>query len=133
MLLILYTWYNVGVRFIPLRTPGGKSTSHIGIYAKINMKKLSHRIASSSGICPQNLDLTPRKLSTPAIPKICPFEDPFSNDDDRLQQCVIASQREPTNVEHPLHDRRLMHQTAVVEVHVSRSINEGDSGENTAL
>ena len=127
MLLILYIWYNVGVRFIPLRTPGGKSTSHIGIYAKVNMKKLSHRIASSSGICPQNSDSTPRKLSAPAIPEICPIEDPLSD------ECAVASQHEPAIVEHPLHDRRLMHQTAVVEVHVSRSINEGDGGENTVL
>ena len=43
----------VGLHFIPLRTPGGESASHIGIFVKIKMNKLSHRQASSSGICSQ--------------------------------------------------------------------------------
>ena len=42
-----------GLHFIPLRTAGGESASHIGIFVKIKMNNLSHRQASSSGICSQ--------------------------------------------------------------------------------
>jgi len=96
------------------------------------MKRLSHRIASSSGICPQDSESTPRKLRAPSIPEVCPFKDPFCDKDDELQQRVGACQS--AHVEHPLHDRQLMHQTAVVEIHaINNSIDEGDGGENTAL
>ena len=40
-----------GLRFIPLRTPGGESASHIGLFVRIKIDKLSHKAASSSGKC----------------------------------------------------------------------------------
>ena len=42
-----------GLHFIPLRTPSGESASHIGIFVKIKMNRLSRKQASSSGICSQ--------------------------------------------------------------------------------
>ena len=53
-----------GLRFIPLRTPGGESASHIGIFVEIRMNKLSHKQASSSGICPVK---SMRRFSSPRM------------------------------------------------------------------
>ena len=39
------------MQFIPLRTPGGESTSHIGLFVRIKMDNLSHKKASSSRMC----------------------------------------------------------------------------------
>lgn len=47
----LHVHLHVGLHFIPLRTPSGESTSHVGIFAKIKMSKLSQEQASSSGTC----------------------------------------------------------------------------------
>ena len=53
-----------GLRFIPLRKPGGESASHIGIFVEIKMNKLSHKQASSSGICPVK---SVRRFSSPRV------------------------------------------------------------------
>ena len=50
---MVFVHLHSGLHFIPLRTPGGESASHIGIFVKIKMNKLSHRQASSSGVCSQ--------------------------------------------------------------------------------
>ena len=41
----------IGLRFIPLRTPGGETASHIGIFVNIMIDELSQKQASSSGMC----------------------------------------------------------------------------------
>lgn len=51
--LCIYTYIHSGLHFIPLRTPGGGSATHVGVFVKIKMNKLSHRQASSSGMCSQ--------------------------------------------------------------------------------
>lgn len=57
-----------GLRFIPLRTPGGESASHIGIFVKIKMNKLSHKQASSSGICSlQDVNSPMKRFTSPKL------------------------------------------------------------------
>ena len=58
-----------GLRFIPLRTPGGESASHIGLFVRIKMDNLSHKYASSGGICLQE-DL-PKRWSSLRLPETC--------------------------------------------------------------
>lgn len=69
---ILYVFYICsGLRFIPLRTPGGESASHIGIFVEIKMNKLSHKQASSSGICTVKDPTSPmRRFSSPRMLEI---------------------------------------------------------------
>ena len=56
------------MRFIPLRTPGGQSTSHIGIFVEIKMGQLSQKQASSSGMCSlQDLKSPMKRFSLPKI------------------------------------------------------------------
>ena len=59
------------MRFIPLCTPGGESVSHIGLFVRIKKNKLSHKKASSGGICllqdyrpPMKKFTSPRLLET---------------------------------------------------------------------
>ena len=66
-ILICVLYIYSGLRFIPLRTPGGESASHIGIFVEIEMKKLSHKQASSSGICPVK---SLRRFSSPKMLEI---------------------------------------------------------------
>ena len=47
-----------------MRKPGGESASHIGIFVEIKMNKLSHKQASSSGICPVK---SVRRFSSPRM------------------------------------------------------------------
>ena len=57
-----------GIRFIPLRTPGGESASHIGMFVEIKMNKLSHQQASSSGICSvKDLTSSMKRFSSPRM------------------------------------------------------------------
>ena len=74
---------HTGLHFIPLRTPGGKSTSHIGIFVEIAMSKLSQKQASSSGICSlQNVKSPSEKLSSSRLFEACKFTlDQIEEDD----------------------------------------------------
>lgn len=65
----------IGVKFIPLRTHGGESTSHIGVFVKIEIKQLRHKEASSSGRCPQELDLPVKKFSSSKLPETCYYSE----------------------------------------------------------
>ena len=60
-----------GLRYIPLQTPGGKSTSHVGLFVKIGIKKLSRKYAAASGVCLQEPDALPRKFSPSSMPEMC--------------------------------------------------------------
>ena len=54
-----------------MRTPGGESASHIGIFVEIKMNKLSHKQASSSGICPvKDLTSAMKRFSSPRMLEI---------------------------------------------------------------
>ena len=56
------------MRFIPLRTPGGQSVSHIGIFVEIKMRQLNPKQASSSGMCSlQDLKSPMKRFSSPKI------------------------------------------------------------------
>ena len=51
-----------------MRTPGGQSTSHIGIFVEIKMNKLSHKQASSSGLCSlKDLKSPMKRFSSPRL------------------------------------------------------------------
>jgi len=59
-----------GLKFIPLRTPGGESSSHIGLFVKIGLKTLRYKEASSSGKCQD--DVEPRmKFGLSNLPETC--------------------------------------------------------------
>ena len=63
-------YLHTGLRFIPLRTPGGESASHIGIFVKIRINKLSQKQASSSGMCSlQDLKTPMKRFSSPMFPE----------------------------------------------------------------
>ena len=47
----MHVFLHAGLHFIPLRTPTGESTPHIGIFARIKTSKLSQEQASSSEMC----------------------------------------------------------------------------------
>ena len=74
---------HTGLHFIPLRTPGGKSASHIGIFVEIALSKLSQKQASSSGICSlQNVKSPSEKLSSSRLFETCKFTlDQIEEDD----------------------------------------------------
>lgn len=67
--------FMVGLKFIPLRSPGGETTSHIGLFVKIEIKALRHKQASSSGRCKQDLDSSMQKFSLSALPEVCHFSE----------------------------------------------------------
>jgi len=50
-----------------LRTPGGESTSHIGLFVKIAL--------TSSRRCPQDLDSSVKRFSASALPEICHYSE----------------------------------------------------------
>ena len=52
----------IGLKFIPLRTPGGEITSHIGLFVKINIETLRHFVKG-----PKDLDSSTQPTPT----KIC--------------------------------------------------------------
>ena len=52
-----------GLQFIPLRTPGGESASHIGIFVETRINKLSQKKASSFGMCLLEESEPSRKIS----------------------------------------------------------------------
>ena len=54
------------MKFIPLRTPGGEATSHIGVFVKIEIKALRHKQASSSA---QDMESSMQKFSLPNLPE----------------------------------------------------------------
>ena len=60
-----------GLKFIPLRTPGGGSTSHIGVFVKIEITTLT----SSSKRCPQDLDSSIQKFSLSSLPETCHYSE----------------------------------------------------------
>ena len=79
--------YYTGLHFIPLRTPSGASASHIGLFAKINMRKLTPNQASSFGICskhPLHIRWSSSKLleTSPSIP------------DEEVENTTIITERE---------------------------------------
>ena len=55
-----------GLKFIPLRTPGGESTSHIGVFVKIEITKLI-----SSNKCPEDLDPSMHTFVPTSLPETC--------------------------------------------------------------
>jgi len=64
-----------GLRFIPLRTPGGESSSHIGLFVKIGLKTLGHKEASASGKCRDDFEPSLKKLSLSNLPASCHLSD----------------------------------------------------------
>ena len=65
---------HTGLHFIPLRTPGGKSISHIGIFVKIAMNKLRQKQASCSGTCTlQNVKSPSERFSLSRLIETCKF------------------------------------------------------------
>ena len=69
-----------------MRTPGGEYASHIGIFVKIAMNKLSQKQASSSGMCSQQDTKisVPQRLSSSKILETYPINP------DRQAETTIA-------------------------------------------
>jgi len=77
----------IGLKFIPLRTPGGECTSHIGLFVNIEIKALRHKQASASGKCPQDLDSSFEKFSVPDLAKTCYYSESFENTTFPVDHC----------------------------------------------
>ena len=59
-----------------MRTPGGQSASHIGIFVEIKIRKLSQKQASSRGRCAlQDLQSPMKRFSSPKIPETYQLSD----------------------------------------------------------
>lgn len=71
----------IGLKFIPLRKPGGETTSHIGVFVKIETKALRHNEASFRGKCPQDLDSSIQKFSLATLPETCQYSESLENMD----------------------------------------------------
>lgn len=133
----------VGVRYIPLRTPGGKSASHVGLFVKIGIKKLSHKYTSASGICAQDPNALLKKFSPPTLPEMCDVtlhehavdvEHKEEYNDDEMHQ------PKPANIGNTSLGKMLMQpkdtSTCSVEIHSNRNVEDSDEinvGENTKL
>lgn len=122
---------HIGLHFVPLRTPGGKSASHIGIFVKIAMNKLSQKQASSSGICSlQDVKSPSEKLSSSRLFETCKFsleeikEDTNSVAEDELRieeekstnACSISKDTTDTDSADLVQSKsRLVRQEAIVQ------------------
>ena len=83
-----------GLRFIPLRTPGGESSSHIGLFVKIGLKSLRHKEASASGKCRDDFEPSLKKLSLSNLPATCHLSDSVED-----MVCVDEPEPQQFNVE----------------------------------
>ena len=136
-----------GVRYVPLRTAGGKSTSYVGLFVKIGIKSFSHKYASASGTCVQESDALTRKFSPSNMLKTCdlsPMEGaadaelvPHRKEDDKEE---MTCQPKPANISHTSLGKMLIQQntnTCSVEIHVNPDVEDSDkddyAGENTKL
>ena len=95
--IILYA--HTGLHFIPLRTPNGESTPHVGIFVKIKMDKLSQKQASSSGTCSlQDLN-SPKKgqLSSSKLFETCNLSlDQIEEDTTAIEEFESPTKEEKT-------------------------------------
>ena len=115
----------VGLRFIPLRTSGGESSSHIGLFVKIGLKTLRHKEASASGKCQDDFQPSIQKFSLSNLPATCYLSDSVEDvvcvDEPEPQQFsveITPSSIETANGHAP--SQSLTWQGAVtVEVHAS--------------
>ena len=62
------------MHYIPLRTPGGESTSHIGIFVRIKVNKLDPKQATSSGTSSEEefKNRLPIRWSSSKLLETCP-------------------------------------------------------------
>lgn len=65
----------IGLKFIPLRKPGGDTISHVGVFVKIEIKALRHKQASSSGKCTQDLDSSMQRFPLASLPETCQYSE----------------------------------------------------------
>ena len=131
----------IGIRYIPLCTPGGQSTSHVGLFVKIGIENLSPEDASASGTCPQEVEIPGKKFSSPTMPETSKLSlakhatvdnnSQKEDDEDVACQCKLA------NVELPTFQGNT--NTCTVEIHINPgvegvdvvNVNDG-SAESTA-
>lgn len=80
-----------GLHFIPLRTPGGESASHIGIFVNIRMNKLDQNQASSAGICSEQelKDDLPMRWTSPKLLETFP-----SSLDGEVENTMVIKEQE---------------------------------------
>ena len=108
----------IGIRYIPLRTPGGKSTSHVGLFVKIG---ISSEDASTSGTCPQEFEIPCKKFSSPTMPEtsnlsLAKHATGDSNNQKENDKDVTC-QYKPANVE--ISTLQENTNTCTVEIHVN--------------
>ena len=85
----------IGLRFVPLRTPGGEHASHIGIFVSIEMKKLSQKQASSSGMCSlQDFKPSMKRFSSPKMLEM--YLDETAEDEIAVEEHETHSKEEKT-------------------------------------
>ncbi|XP_065898548.1 uncharacterized protein [Dysidea avara] len=125
-----------GIRYIPLRTPGGKSTSHVGLFVNIGVKNLSSHNASSGGTCPQEFEVPRKKFSSPTIPetfdlslaKYATADYELENNQEVEDDEDVTCQYKPANVGHALLGRELPTDanTCTVEIHINPDVDDSD-------
>ena len=81
-----------GLHYIPLRTSGGESASHTGIFVRIEMSKLNPKQATSSGMCSEQdlKNCLPIRWSSSKLLETCPsspdIEEEYKLDDVQCKQ-----------------------------------------------
>ena len=100
------------MRFIPLRTPGGQSVSHIGIFVEIKMRQLNPKQASSSGMCSlQDLKSPMKRFSSPKILETYQL----SSVDETVEDAVTLEEQKSHGKEEKIATTHLLHNAAADE------------------
>ena len=138
-------FYGTGLKFIPLRKPGGETASHIGLFVKLEIKTLRHKQASSSGRCKQDLEKSMQKFSLSTVPEICRFSESMEapvaidHNDEGVDQGITPqlASNNSANGGHLISNRppQLFRQGGInectVEIHAEN--NTGDPDSDTEL
>jgi len=119
----------IGIRYIPLRTPGGKSTSHVGLFVKIGIENLNSEDASASGTCPQEFEIPCKKFSSPTMPETSDLSfaryATVDNNNQKEEDKVVTSQYKHANVDHTEVQRKTS--TSTVEIHMNPDVEGVDT------
>ena len=130
-----------GLKFIPLRTPGGESTSHIGVFVKIEITTLI-----SINKCPQDLDSSMQEFAPTSLPETCHHSESlevttvdYHEEEDNHEITHQSQSNNSSNGGHALSrgPPQLFHQGAIneftVEVHAENNIQDIDTQDPTIV
>jgi len=119
----------IGIRYIPLRTPGGKSTSHVGLFVKIGIENLSSEDVSASRTCVQEFEIPHKKFSSPTMPEtsnlsLAKFATVDSNNQ-KEEDKIVTGQYKPANIDHtevPTLQRNT--NSCTIEIHMNPDVED---------